>query len=389
MKVAFVVQRYGAAVTGGAEHLAQAVAEQLVKRRGWQVEVFTTTATDYTTWRDSFAGGTTEENGVTVHRYPPRCRFLHRLFWRFDALLCGMPSCCRRRLERFWFILQGPYVPALIRDLARRQAEFRRIFFFTYRFYPTVAGVLTVTDRAVIIPCAHDEPALRFAPSLAALSGARALLANSEAEKRLLVRNTGVPADRIAVVGMGIEPEAKMTGSELPAPGTYLLYMGRISAGKGVDRLVRAFLAWRDSPNARPIDLILTGTPDGSFSLPDDSRIRALGDLAPDRRQGLLCGAAGLVNPSAFESLSIIVLQAMQARVPVLVNARSEVLRDYANVSGSVLLFDSDESLLAGLERLLATDWTRKRSELAKAAAWVRKTYSWDRVLDAYENAAR
>jgi len=53
--VAFVVQRYGADVTGGSEALARAVAERLSAFH--EITVFTTCARDYVTWRNELAAG--------------------------------------------------------------------------------------------------------------------------------------------------------------------------------------------------------------------------------------------------------------------------------------------------------------------------------------------
>ncbi len=56
MRVAFVVQRYGTEIVGGAELHCRWVAEHLAERH--QVDVLTTTATDYLTWRSALESGT-------------------------------------------------------------------------------------------------------------------------------------------------------------------------------------------------------------------------------------------------------------------------------------------------------------------------------------------
>ena len=66
MKIACVVQRYGVEVCGGSEQLCRQVAERL--SRHCDVEVLTTCATDYMTWRDVYEPGFSQINGVPVRR---------------------------------------------------------------------------------------------------------------------------------------------------------------------------------------------------------------------------------------------------------------------------------------------------------------------------------
>ena len=68
VRVAFVVQRYGEEVAGGAEALCRATAHALAAR-GDEVEVYTTTARDYLTWAPHYAPGTALDGAVVVHRF--------------------------------------------------------------------------------------------------------------------------------------------------------------------------------------------------------------------------------------------------------------------------------------------------------------------------------
>ena len=67
MKIAFVLHRYGADIVGGSEYHCRRIAEQLAARH--TVEVLTTTASDYVTWKDGYAEGVETINGVTVRRF--------------------------------------------------------------------------------------------------------------------------------------------------------------------------------------------------------------------------------------------------------------------------------------------------------------------------------
>ncbi len=68
MRVAFVIQRYGLEVNGGAEVECRQLAERM--SRHMQVEVLTTCAEDYHTWRNVYPAGRDEINGVPVRRFP-------------------------------------------------------------------------------------------------------------------------------------------------------------------------------------------------------------------------------------------------------------------------------------------------------------------------------
>jgi hypothetical protein len=68
MKIAVVVQRYGADINGGAELHARYIAERLARHA--TVEVFTTCAKDYITWKNELAAGEEKVHGVTVRRFP-------------------------------------------------------------------------------------------------------------------------------------------------------------------------------------------------------------------------------------------------------------------------------------------------------------------------------
>ena len=68
MKIAVVVQRYGADISGGAELHARYIAERLARHA--ELEVLTTCARDYITWRNELPAGEDLVNEVKVRRFP-------------------------------------------------------------------------------------------------------------------------------------------------------------------------------------------------------------------------------------------------------------------------------------------------------------------------------
>ena len=68
VKLAVVVQRYGQAINGGAELHARYIAEHLARHA--EVDVLTTYASDYITWRNEPGPAQERINGIPVRRFP-------------------------------------------------------------------------------------------------------------------------------------------------------------------------------------------------------------------------------------------------------------------------------------------------------------------------------
>ncbi len=83
-----------------------------------------------------------------------------------------------------WAIAQGPYSPALIHALARAPA--RPTLFSPYLFHPTLFGIAAAPHPRILVPAAHDEPALRLGIVRRALLAADGLWFHSPEERELV-----------------------------------------------------------------------------------------------------------------------------------------------------------------------------------------------------------
>ena len=98
---------------------------------------------------------------------------------------------------------------------------------------------------------------------------------------------------------------------------------------------------------------------------------------------GALAAAEMLIAPSAWESFSLVVVEAWLAGLPVLVNARCEPTVEQCRRSRGGLWFEHYGDFEAAVDLLLADIGLRHRLA-ASGAAYARSVFSWEAVTDRY-----
>ena len=351
MKLGIVVQRYGADINGGAELHARYIAEHLARHHA--VEVLTTCARDYVTWRNELAPGVETVNGVPVRRFPVRRERDPALFGRRSVRVFDRPHSVADELA--WLASEGPTSPALVSHVRRRQADYDFLFFFSYRYYHAYHGARAASRRAVLVPTAERDAAIGvglFGPVFRAV---RAIMYNSPEEQALIqaaADNAAVPS---VVVGVGSDVPTGPSGERFRrkhgVDGPFALYVGRIDENKGCRQLFDHFTRYAAAfPDG--LKLVLIGG--AIMPVPDHPRIRHLGFLPDEDKFDALAAADLLVMPSHFESLSMVVLEAWALGRPVLVNGRCDVLRGQCLRSGAGLYYDTHQEFVETLYALEA-----------------------------------
>jgi glycosyltransferase involved in cell wall biosynthesis len=227
-------------------------------------------------------------------------------------------------------------------------------------------------------PTAGVEPPLRygggwFAREAAVYRGAAALATFSQNAARSLVRDYGVDAERVHVVGAGanVFPETAPRRDD----GQTVTFVGYDFARKGGLVLLEALrLVRRRLPKAR---LLVAGAP-----VPESAPagVAFLGPVSPEELPALLAQSTVFALPTLQEPFGLAFLDAMACGLPCVgtrIEAVPEIVRD--GETGLLVPPGDPVALADALERLLS-DPTRARAMGARGRARVFASGLWSHV---------
>ena len=408
-RVAIVVQRYGVEINGGAEHHARMLAIAL--RPYYELDVLTSRALDYRTWDLHYPPGEQWIDGCRVLRFdhPPRHRGRRKLMpigrrltwklrWKLRARLARpgralveQPSGLAERDGMPVLRAQGPTMDGLLQHLQAHGGDYAAIVYMTALYHPTAAGVLLRPERAILVPTLHDEKMMYLPHFHRVFRAPRWIMYNTRAEQALAQRLYGADIAPGEVCGVGVEvPEAPAAGDAdaaarwaelatrhgIEAP--YLLYVGRIDAAKGCDELFRYFLRWR-AERAAAMQLVVVGQ--AFMELPADPSIVYTGFVSEQDRDRLIEHAQAMVVPSRYESLSLVLLEAMARGCPPIVTRQSEVLLHHVADAGAGLAYDGYEEFAAALSRVGSWSPDERAAQAERGRRYVRERYDWSQIV--------
>ena len=193
---------------------------------------------------------------------------------------------------------------------------------------------------------------------------ATAVIANSEATKRDIVRHLAIPEDRVFVTHLAVDHSHFRPVDRRVADFPYLLFVGTEQPRKNFGTLLEAFSALKRDTRLRDLRLVKVGSAgdrDGSLRRATAATITRLGlerDVLMVGRvpykdlPAYYSGAQCFVMPSLAEGFGYPSLEAMACGSPVVVSdcdALTEVAQDAAEIADA----SSVESLAESLCRVL------------------------------------
>ena len=332
MRILYVTHQYAPAI-GGAERYVTSLSASLAAR-GHRVDVVTSRARDYLTWRNELPAHEVLD-GVNVYRIKALRRRRHT-WW---LLARGLRN--HRRWPSFLFqplvwYGNGPVCPGLATWLLQRAGRYDIMHINNLHYahaYPAFIAARRSALPIVLSPLIHAEQRDTYDVGYmrTMLARVQAVLALTPAEKRFLQQND--LARRVEVGGVGLEttnlPHVETRAARarfgVPDDAFVILFLGRKTAYKGLDACLAAFHNLRQR---RDNVVLLAVGPETDYSqglwAEERRRHGALDNLivrgAVDDGERLAALAAGsvLVVPSTGESFGIVFLEAWVFGKPVI-----------------------------------------------------------------------
>ena len=191
----------------------------------------------------------------------------------------------------------------------------------------------------------------------------------------------------MVVIPNGVEPPGRVADrpeGEEPGP---LLYLGRISWKKGLERLIAAL------PSIPGVELLVAGSDDEGLTpglrriasqAGVEGRVRFVGQVDGERKERLFAAASMLVLPSYSENFGNVVLEAMARRLAVVVTEQVG-LADVVEQAGCGIVCSGDTDSLAAHIASLLSDTPRRLAMGSAGERVVRSRFTWERVARSTE----
>jgi glycosyltransferase involved in cell wall biosynthesis len=386
MRVCFVVQRYGHGVAGGAELHCRLFATHLAER-GHHVEALTSCAMSYTDWANHFPEGTSVIDGVTVHRLPVARPREERLFHPMGSRVINGHKPVPHYVQAEWMRMQGPYLPGLQSWLETNATRFDVVVFFTYLYYTAWAGLPVASGLVptVMHPTAHEEPPLHLQLYDLTFRQPNAFAFSTEEERTLVFERFHIRRLN-SIIGIGFDLDATGDAARFRSAyglgdDPYLLFVGRLDPGKGSDEVFEFFNAYKKR-NPGPLKLAVVGEP--VKPLPPHPEVVVTGFVDEQVKVDAYEGALALVQPSYFESFSMVLAEAWAQRLPAIVQGHCEVLVGQSRRSGGGIPYWGYAEFEAVVDKLLE-DPALVQAMGAAGRRYVEANYAWDVVMERYE----
>ena len=368
-KVAFIIHRYGNEISGGAEYQCRNLAERLSPF--YEVDVITSTAT-LVPWNDYYSEGSNVINGVRVIRFKaekPKEDQIRNCFCSIGDYTDWIELC-----------KVGPFCPQMMEYINEHASDYDVLITYSYQQFTAAITLMQKKTPVILIPTLHDEPRIYKQLYVNLISRAQAYIFQTEEEENLARRIANIT--NMSITGCQGMTEINTDYSKYsPDEDNYIIYIGRVTNTKNFKELNEYFIKYKNKKNNSNLKLIVIGDINVGFQLSYHKDIIYKGFVTEEEKNSYLERALCLILPSQRESLSIVILEAMLKRVPVLVNGFCEVTKAQCIRSNAGLWYENYLEFEAMVDWFLSHPEDRKEMG-ENGRKYVLEKYNWEVVTD-------
>lgn len=341
-KIGFVVPWHGQNIPGGAEMALRGVTEHLHKA-GISIEILTTCVREFTAdWNENFhKPGLTEENGIPVRRFKVRKRNVDA-FNRVNIKL--MNDELLTSAEEEIFCREMINSPDMYKYIEQHKNEYHCFVGIPYMFGPVYQMCKICPEKAVLIPCFHEEAYIYMDVFKKAFSSIQGMIFNAEPEKVLAERVYHTAGQKLITPGLGLDTGLVYDEERFRAKydiwEPFILYAGRKDVGKNIYTLIRYFAEYKKR-NKNNLKLVLIGGGSVKLSKSVHGDVYDLGFVPIQDKYDAYGAALTLCQPSKHESFSFVIMESWLCKRPVLVHKGCDVTKHFAVTSQGGFYFDN------------------------------------------------
>ena len=341
--IAITVPWYGKDIRGGAEQAARYLA-QILRDSGVKVEIFTTCVKDASCERgvNTYSEGVYDEDGITVRRFSVRARDRERIKTINKYLFEGKPVSVSDEAE---YLNEDINSSNMYRFIRENKDDYQAILFIPYLYGLTYNGVSCCPDKAILIPCFHDEGYAYMEHVRHLAEKVKGIIFLSHPEEELAGKLFNLKSVPNKVLGIGIDdgweddtdPDAFRKKFNIKSD--FIMYAGRKDPGKKVDELIDFFGRYVTQHN---IDLKLVPIGGGKIIIPPEYEkiVCDLGYVDIEDKRNAYAASKVFINPSRFESFSIVIMEAWLNKKPVIVSGKCDVTKKFCIKSNGGLFYE-------------------------------------------------
>ena len=367
----------------------------------------TTCVKNYVTGDNEYPEGEEILNGVLVRRFysDPVEPDLHKSYvrqaapakkWRHFLYRCRLlkplsyvkPIWHYKEEEEIKALNSQVFYSSSMYTFIRENKAFYKAFIPLSFFPHTYYTAMYAPEKTILIPTMHNNGSSFRSIITSVFSKVAYIGFNIEAEQKLVENIVGKPLAANGIISVGIEKtkaaDWKQTKVKYNLPEDYLLYVGRIDAIK-LNNIVDYFLGYKKKYIASRLKLVLVGGIFGkTVEHPDIIYTGFVGDA---EKVAIQLNAKVIVNPSKYESLSLILLETMSEGKAMLVNGQCNVLKEHCVKSDYAALYYMNRRDFVRKLRCLEESEVLRQQMGEKGRRYVQENYDWKIIIGRMRSA--